>query len=367
MSSSRWRSLPPQIVVEILQLAAVELLRHHQSFKPLRPWAALSRNIRQTLWSTPSLYALLTCALPDDGDSDGRIESHVLPRWPRGLTPSERENVLEHWVNLSRTGRTGGASIDALIRGPVGPSSKSERWGADPDNTPGPLYPSTLLNVAAASDYLSLAKTLLDLGAHPDQRYANPDHSHRLHPATFDAVEADNVGVLALLLDRGADLELTWTSYHTPLARAAAMNAHRCVKLLLDRGANALGAEPEMSPLAEACTYLAPDSIRVLLEASRDDPASFAGGDPNGPLSNVMYSFERQGCRPELLERAKRCCEVIVRHNSADAVAALEFWVRMDDADGAQRMIRVGANPTELDDRWIDALNAMAEAGEISF
>jgi ankyrin repeat protein len=126
--------------------------------------------------------------------------------------------------------------------------------------------------VAAAS--LKCARLLLDHGADPNTQSVGTGHDHL--PALFFACMANNLGLVKMLLERGAQPNDGESVYH-----AAEMNHTECLELLVAHGADISFAHPVYKNTA--LYFLAdidarPDGVQWLLEH---------GADPNVPSGEL--------------------------------------------------------------------------------
>ncbi|HEX6567511.1 MAG TPA: ankyrin repeat domain-containing protein [Acidimicrobiales bacterium] len=148
-----------------------------------------------------------------------------------------------------------------------------------------------------------VAEVLMDAGASPDTSVGRvPEFGHC--SALYAAAGLANHPELAeLLLRRGADPDTPAALYHTAFLRD-----HACLRLLLDHGARAEGADA----LAGAISVDDADAVRLLLEAGVDVaqplPAEALGESyaPEPPVGAVRAAVEFQcgiGLMALLLER----------------------------------------------------------------
>ena len=121
--------------------------------------------------------------------------------------------------------------------------------------------PTTPLHNAATEDEPEVVALLLDRGA--DIEAHNEKGATPLHVAAAH----NKPEVVALLLDRGADIEARSATGHTPLHYAAGYNKPEVVELLLDRGADIESSpDTEHTPLHYAAGDNKPEVVALLLD-----------------------------------------------------------------------------------------------------
>ncbi len=137
--------------------------------------------------------------------------------------------------------------------------------GADPDAAHGDGM--TALHWAAQADDVGLVAALLDAGADVEARTRLGGHTP-LHVAGRSA----NEGAVAALLEGGADPNAVTTTGATPLHFAAGSGASGAVAALLDRGADPDAREPVwgQTPLMFAAGRARTEAIAVLLARGAD-------------------------------------------------------------------------------------------------
>lgn len=99
-------------------------------------------------------------------------------------------------------------------------------------NAQGGVDATHLINIAAEGPKDELLLTLLDLGADPNAR------DERKEPALHNALYAHQYQRMKLLLDRGADINITNSAGATPAVVLARLNYFELVHYLLERGAD---------------------------------------------------------------------------------------------------------------------------------
>lgn len=156
--------------------------------------------------------------------------------------------------------------------------------------------------------------------------------------AVHAASRSDDVELLAVLHDAGADLGAPNAAGETPLHAAAASSAADAAAFLLSRGVTADGTQPGPSPMSLAIETGHHDTVRVLLEHGADSletvgaerrPASLhvaATGD-----ARTMGLLLGAGTDPNLTD--------------ADGMTALAHATARGDASMARVLLDAGAAP----------------------
>jgi len=109
------------------------------------------------------------------------------------------------------------------------------------------------------------------------------------------ASEQGNVGMLRLLLDRGADPNVRNSRGVTALMLAATKGYLDAVRLLLDRGSSVHFETQEVSPLSAAAAYGHLDVVRILLESgARDNKGRALEGASQIGHQEIMNLLKRR-------------------------------------------------------------------------
>ena len=134
-----------------------------------------------------------------------------------------------------------------------------------------PAQASTLTDLAKAGDLAAVA-TALDNGADINELDGVT--------ALYIAVEAGNIDLAKLLIDRGADVNLPVKFKRTPLYAAAFGGFPDLVKLLLDSGADPMQLAKSQTVLHVAADTGCFQCVVYLVEAGADVNALTASGTP---------------------------------------------------------------------------------------
>ena len=173
--------------------------------------------------------------LIDDGDAEGVRE--LLARDPAAAAARDEQGLSA----LMRAFYRGGGEPLEAIRAADPPLDPWDRiLTGESDGLPAPAERSpdgfTPLHIAAFAHNAAAARTLLLAGADPNE-LATASFAQVTPLGTASAFGANTIA--ELLLDHGADTELTSDRGNTPLHAAAANGNRALVELLLARGANA--------------------------------------------------------------------------------------------------------------------------------
>jgi len=164
--------------------------------------------------------------------------------------------------------------------------------GANPNlvtNGPGnKLGPITPLTQVVLSDFVDIAKFLVKYGIDVEakHRFTKISEQKNMWETSLTLAAAMNsVGVLAVLLDAGADINAPSWNGRTALAKAAAYGKVDAVKLLLERKADVnKKGDGGWSPLTDAASKGHLEIVRLLVENG-------AVGDPKPYWSWKSFKF----------------------------------------------------------------------------
>ena len=133
----------------------------------------------------------------------------------------------------------------------------------------------TPLMLAAENGFVQCVELLLDKGAD-----VNVTNIYGYTPLIYAAKKGSRECV-KLLLDKGADVNVGDNHWYTPLIYAAKKGSHECVKLFLDKGAdvNARKCCGGDTPLAYAAGKGSHECVKLLLDKGADVNVSGRHGD----------------------------------------------------------------------------------------
>jgi ankyrin repeat protein len=153
------------------------------------------------------------------------------------------------------------------------------------------------INPARSPGLCGVAQSLLDAGASPDTSVGTSPHYGHCSALYAAAGLANHPALAALLLARGADPDTPSALYHTAFQRD-----HVCLRLLLDHGARAEGADA----LAAAISVDDVDAVRLLLDAGIDPaeplpPQALGEAFAPEPLVGAVHAAVEFQCSGDLL------------------------------------------------------------------
>jgi hypothetical protein len=127
----------------------------------------------------------------------------------------------------------------------------------------------SVLGTAAAHDQMPIVQLLLQRGADPN--IASDENMTPLHSAAYHGY----AGIVQLLIDAGADVNATETRYgFTPLGYAARHGHIDAIKLLLDAGARQAPVKDGRTPIRVAEQYGQLDAANLLRVYGRSTDAA---------------------------------------------------------------------------------------------
>lgn len=145
----------------------------------------------------------------------------------------------------------------------------------DEPSVPVSLRGRMLLSIVADRGDTGLVKLIIEKGAdiNVQDKYG--------HTALFDAAEEGHLDVVKMLLDAGAKIDLCGNSGTRPMHRAAMCSHFEVVQLLLDRGADVnLATVDGYNPLHGATISGHKEIIKLLLKSGADQSMSINGITP---------------------------------------------------------------------------------------
>ncbi|KAH0491236.1 hypothetical protein TgHK011_002674 [Trichoderma gracile] len=121
--------------------------------------------------------------------------------------------------------------------------------------------------VAIETRNQAVVKVMLDNGADVDERHA----AHNMTPLMYALERRYDSSFIELLLDKGAEIEMTNSSSETPLSLASRLGDAEAVKLLLDNYAEIEAkTEAGLTPLSQAVLWARHDVVNLLLDHGAD-------------------------------------------------------------------------------------------------
>ncbi|CAL4969309.1 unnamed protein product [Urochloa decumbens] len=200
--------------------------------------------------------------------------------------------------------------VNAVRGGTVGVVQYLLEHGANPDKADG--KGCTPLHFAAEGGHCEIVKALLSKGANVDSFC---DAGTPLHMAAF----CENDDVIKILLDHHPDCNKAFNDGYTPLYMALIAGSLRCVKLLIEAGADVKGVGTVI-PLVHAANKGLTDFYNCLLEA---------GADANVP--DETYEDCMLQSRPTELQKAAKYCP-----DDATLYSSMSLcWLKMGQGDRA--------------------------------
>ena len=182
--------------------------------------------------------------------------------------------------------------------------------GADPNGTAGRdgkvVTKPTPLMGAAADDYVKTAALLLERGARIDVRYDRPEPDDRGWTAMQIAVREQRAAVARLLIDQGADVEETNSSGDNALLLASRHGDMETMKAVLSK------ATRLDQPASDGRT-----ALMLLVEGFRS-----YGQDPEVTFDAVRELLKR-GARVDLKDRTGQTALMVAAETSAPATVKL--------------------------------------------
>lgn len=192
--------------------------------------------------------------------------------------------------------------------------------------------------VGAAKDGLTeVVGAWIDLGMSPDTVYAVSNA-----PALIAAVEGGHEATIAVLLDRGANIEIRDASEDTPLQTALNWSHPDIARFLVTRGANLDAASKHgETPLEHAIDEDKTEDVELLLEL---------GASPNVVVqgrSAMRSAIEKGGdYLAQLLDAGGDSSLVL---NTEKGETALHFAVRLGNTDAVELLLARGAKSDPRD------------------
>lgn len=252
----------------------------------------------------------------------------------------------------------GPALFEAIATEDVARAKALLSKGADPDAV-GPDGNAVLLH-ATFADLVEVVRALLDRGAKPDPLAAGVGGTPLWYAASRGSTE-----IVALLLDRKANLEAVESTRRTPLYAAAEAGREDAARLLLDRGAKVDAASRRgETPLVAAVAGGHEPVARLLLSRGADPNRGSEEGEPlvvmalRARSATLAADLLAHGADPDVNHAGRSLLDFAFEDESGALVEALvEHGVNPD-----VRMARgMSALLTALSMRHLPAARAIAK------
>lgn len=188
------------------------------------------------------------------------------------------------------------------------------------------------LATAIDSGSIAAVRRLLDAGVSPDTMVYGS-------PAIQWAIWDEKYYVVKLLLDRGADVNLSREDGYTPLICASAAGNAKVVKLLLDKGAdvNAVEKENGLSALQNACAAADEKVFDMLVERGAD----------------VQHVDKHGGnCLEEAAFNGAKGIVEKLRAKGLETKWPLHVACGIGDVQQVEKLLAEGADATKANDGW---------------
>lgn len=159
-----------------------------------------------------------------------------------------------------------------------------------------------------------------------------------------EAIQSGHAGVLAVLLEKGADPNLKDHGGQTPLMLAAATGDNPAVRHLLAAGADPLVSHYSGSALARAVRSGDNEIVRLLLSAGAD-PA-----ERNRSGKSLLYTAVERG-HPEIAELLKSADSAPKKQDPGSASSSGDLYraLTRGDIKTFQKLLDLGVSPDERD------------------
>src|SRR5688572_1265954 len=231
----------------------------------------------------------------------------------------------------------------------------------------------TALVAASCAGHVDVARTLVDRGA--DLNARNPDQPNAVPPGPWGqtalgcAAQHRGTEFIQLLLDKGADINLTSYRGQTPL-HLALQNPREVDKatanalVLISRGANVNATIPEhgATPLDLAVEYRLLEVVRALLDK---------GANPNKSAPRTTLLTSALTSRPNadiallLIDRGADVNAVADSTGGSRDVSPLYLAIQANQAAVVRALLAKGANPNVSCRNCPTTLRAATESPEI--
>ncbi|KAJ3112420.1 hypothetical protein HDU96_004563 [Phlyctochytrium bullatum] len=207
----------------------------------------------------------------------------------------------------------------------------------------------TLLGLACGSRHLPAVEFLLAQGAPVNPAPTNP----LTKPPIFYALQDDNLQILLLLLERGADVTCRFgIDAETALHQAAAAGCPEVLKLLLDFGADIEAYDYDSrSPLSVAAAYGSCECVCALLDAGAEVDAR----NDFGTTALAFACAEGSDVSDRISLLIKRGASV--NPPSRDKSSPLIEAARSQNLDAIKTLLKAGADVDWVDRKGETALH----------
>ena len=218
------------------------------------------------------------------------------------------------------------------------------------------------LSVAITNRDVEVVRLLLEYGADPDAQPAG-------QPLLSDALSRDSAGVFPILVEKGADVNVSRVGYgETPLMIAVAMQSMPAVKLLLSRGANIRAKDADGKNVLHwlVCNTFSEKENITLLQLLLDNNADYNG------QAKSLVGF-RDGATPLMCAMRREFHKTVntlltkrpdVNRKDQDGHTALYFAVENNNATMVKALLSHGADPT-LEEGLVRRARMNNEIGEM--
>ncbi|KAJ6662578.1 hypothetical protein lerEdw1_011715 [Lerista edwardsae] len=236
----------------------------------------------------------------------------------------------------------------------------------------------TALGYAVSQGFEKTVKVLLEAGANTDSRIIDVafntnnqslfrlllEYSKGLSPETmvsalFKAIQKDLQGIVAALIESGADINALNDMQYTPLLVACEMGKTESAKILLEKGANLKDKTPNLSSALHLAVQGGASSIVKILLHQGIDPNA-AGQGNQTPLH--VAAFHNKGVLIDMLIDAG----AKVNTATKEQLTPLHIASQKGHADVAQKLLQHKAD-VNLKNKWSKtSLHLAAETGNLA-
>lgn len=235
--------------------------------------------------------------------------------------PSAMELLIERGASLTLRDRSGETPLDLVRKS--GSAEMVRLLGA---NDSDPILMGSLLHEAVEARNISEARRLLEAGADPNFVRDNPPLHH--------AAESNNVDLVNLLLDHGANIDAPGSFFdETALMEATSGCSDAAVLVLLDRGADVNAHEDSILSRAGRCQIA---TIQRLIDA---------GANP----AEIELSLFSSSASPEALALVAGLGADLNQTRRSSGETQLHHCISFSKEDDLQALLAAGADPNIRD------------------